>query len=175
MRKALFIVLVVSLEAVVGCSDRLPTSPAGASTASAESASSVSAPAGRARRTIVIPPRGIDPARFGTWGSESASLTIEPGAATLKVLSANLPDGGCYGAFGDVPGSIPNGRFQLTGTFVQLMGVYPGRTEYPAQYDGFVEGDQMTLTVTVLSAPRVLGPYRLVYGAGNSWTSCLFP
>ena len=150
------------------CSDRLPTAPA----ASAESASV--AP-GRSRGTIVIPPRGIENARFGTWGSDTASLTVEPAGAMLKVFGSNFASGGCYGSFGEVPRSIPAGRFDFPGTFVQLTGVYPGRIEYQAEYDGFIDADVMTLTVTVPSIQRVLGPYRLLYGVGNAWTPCLYP
>ena len=175
MQKALWILFAISVIPVIGCSDRLPTAPA-ISASSLDSASAAALLAGGARRaTIVVPPRGFEAARLGPWGSESASLTIEPGGATLKILSSSLPTGGCYGAFGDLPRWIPNGPFALPGTFVQLMGVYPGRIEYAARYEGSIDGDRMTLTVTVPSLPRVLGPYRLVYGAGNSWTPCLYP
>ena len=86
-----------------------------------------------------------------------------------------FPGGGCYGGLGEVPRSIPAGHFTLPGTFVQLTGVYPGRIEYQAEYDGVIDGDVMTLTITVPSLPRVLGPYRLVFGVGNAWTPCLYP
>ncbi|MCA1582397.1 MAG: hypothetical protein LC796_13595 [Acidobacteria bacterium] len=174
MRKALCL-FAISVTPMTGCSDRLPTAPANPAP-SLDSASAAALLARGARRaTVVVPPRGVDAARLGTWGSESASLTIEPGGATLKVFSSNLPAGGCYGAFGDLPRWVPNGAFALPGTFVQLMGAYPGRIEYAARYDGSIDEDRMTLTVTVPSLSRVLGPYRLVYGAGNSWTPCLYP
>ena len=158
------------LAAAAGCSDRLPTAPT--TPVSAESAAAAS---GRTRGTIVIPPRGIEGARFGTWGSETASLTIEPAGGALRVFGSAFPGGGCYGGLGDVPRSIPAGHFTLPGTFVQLTGVYPGRIEYQAEYDGVIDGDVMTLTITVPSLPRVLGPYHLVFGVGNAWTPCLYP
>ena len=157
------------LAAAAACSDRLPTAP---TTVSAESATAKS---GRSRGTIVIPPRGIEGARFGTWGSEAASLTIGPAGGTLRVFGSAFLGGGCYGGLGEVSRSIPAGHFTLPGTFVQLTGVYPGRIEYQAGYDGVIDGDVMTLTITVPSLPRVLGPYRLVFGVGNAWTPCLYP
>lgn len=160
------------LAAAAGCSDRLPTAPASSAASGVESAS---ASPGRSRGTIVIPPRGIEGARFGTWGSDAASLTVEPAGGTLRVFGSAFLGVGCYGGLGEVPRSIPAGHFVLPGTFVQLTGVYPGRIEYQAEYDGVIDGDVMTLTITVPSLPRVLGPYRLVYGAGNAWVRCLYP
>jgi hypothetical protein len=173
MRNAAFglLAVVVCALGTMACSDRLPTDP----TRSASAAENAAAGPGRSRGTIVIPPRGIDLARFGTWGSDVASLTIQPAGAMLRVLGTNLGSGGCYGSFGEVARSIPIGRFAFPGTFVQLTGVYPGRIEYEAGYEGVIDGDVMTLTVTVPSLPRVLGPYRLVYGVSNAWTPCLYP
>ncbi|MDQ6891920.1 MAG: hypothetical protein M3167_04490 [Acidobacteriota bacterium] len=175
MRKAFWMLVGVSASAGISCSDRLPTAPGYAGRASVDSAAAATVQAGRSRRTIVIPPRGVEAARLGTWGSESASLTIDASAASLKLFALSLATGGCFGAFGDIPSQIPKGRFELPGTYTQLMGAYPGRTEFPARYEGFAWDDLMTLTVTVPSLPHVFGPYLLVYGAGNAWTPCLFP
>src|SRR5512133_3556836 len=155
MRDAAFGLLAFAVFALstMACSDRLPTDPA----RPASAAESAAAGPGRSRGTIVVPPRGIEPARFGTWGSDVASLTIQPAGAVLKVLGTNLGSGGCYGSFGEVARSIPIGRCAFPGTCVQRTGVYPGRIEYGAGYEGVIEGDVMTLTVTVPSLPRALG------------------
>jgi hypothetical protein len=107
----------------------------------------------------------------GIWGSSKASLTIKDSSATLQILA----DGNCYGSYGQIDQPIASGRFDLSGTYTQLMGVYPGKMEYPAQYSGTVAGTQMALTVTVPALQVTFGPFNLAYGINSAWTPCLYP
>jgi hypothetical protein len=106
----------------------------------------------------------------GMWGSDKASITIKDSGATLQILHDN-----CYGAYGQIDQPIVTGRFDLSGTYTQLMGVYPGKMEYPAQYSGTVAGNQMSLTVTVAALQVTFGPFTLTYGMNNTWTPCFYP
>ncbi len=165
------------LTIALACTDRSPTSPEKA--ARATSAEDVGTPIirsdRRARNLGVVPPRGVAPLPPGTWGSEEASVTIRGGSATVEIFSLGLPPGGCFGSYGDVFQAIPNGRFSLPGTFTQLLGAYPGRIEYPAQFTGVVEGTRMTMTITISALPQVVGPFVLTQGVTNAWGPCLYP
>ena len=83
--------------------------------------------------------------------------------------------GGCFGTFGEIGQPIPMGRFVLAGTYTQLTGVYPGKMEYPAQFSGSVQGNTMTITISVPSQQQTFGPFVLTYGVDNAWTPCLYP
>ncbi len=109
-------------------------------------------------------------AHRGSWGSADASLVVTGTGATVQFLA-----GSCYGSYGTIPQVIPAGPFVLSGTFTQLVGAYPGRLDYAAQFSGTVVGDQMTFTVTVSGLQRVVGPFTLVYGVQNAWPQCLYP
>ena len=71
------------------------------------------------------------------------------------------------GSYGQVLQPIPTGRFSLPGTYTQLMGAYPGRVEYAAQYAGQWDGNQLTLEITVVTLPQPVGLVspELRYGA----------
>ena len=105
------------------------------------------------------------------WGSNQASLTIAESTATIQVLAS----GGCYGSFGEIDQPIPLGTFTLPGTYTQLMGVYPGSAQYPAQYLGTVAGRQMTLSISVPALQQILGPFSLTLGVVKTWPVCLYP
>ena len=98
-------------------------------------------------------------------------MSITDSAATLLILAS----GGCYGSFGQIGLPIPNRQFSLAGKFTQLMGVYPGRVEYAAQYDGAVDADQMSITISVPALQRVIGSFHLTAGQTTSWPACLYP
>ena len=76
---------------------------------------------------------------------------------------------------GEIGRKIPGGQFSLPGTFTQLIGAYPGRIDYAAQYSGVVAGNTMSLTVMIPALELTFGPYVLVRGVTNSWTPCLYP
>ena len=110
-------------------------------------------------------------APLGTWGSNTASLTINGSGATLQILAS----GGCYGTYGEIDQSIPTARFALAGIYTQLMGAFPGKVQSPAQYSGSVEGNQMLIMVAVPALQQVFGPFSLTYGLNTTWAPCLYP
>lgn len=107
----------------------------------------------------------------GIWGSADASLTVTDTAATLLILAG----GGCYGSFGRIDLPIPNGRFSRTGTFTQLTNTFPGYVDYAAQYDGEVDGDQISISVDVPELERLVGPFHLTAGVTTTWPACQYP
>ena len=110
-------------------------------------------------------------ARSGAWGSDQASLAVADSGATLRILAS----GGCYGSYGQVNGPIPAGSFSLSGVFTQLIGAYPGKIQYAAQFSGTAGSDLLSMTVSVPSLQRTLGPFTLAYGATKTWPMCLYP
>lgn len=175
MRRAMTLIVAASLAAAPGCSDRSPTSPMASTAASSEAAQAPApGPVARPRNVVVIPPRG-DGLPPGTWGSAEASLSVGPAGAKLEILSLNLPTGACFGMTGEIGQKIPGGQFSLPGIFTQLIGAYPGRIDYAAQYSGVVAGNTMSLTVMIPALELTFGPYVLVRGVTNSWTPCLYP
>ena len=129
----------------------------------------------RIRHVIVVPPRRDGSLPPGVWGSDKASLTIKEGGATLDILSLILPDGGCFGAYGEIGQPIPNGRFSLAGTYTQLIGAFPGKIQYAAQYSGVVEGNKMSITISVPALQQSFGPFLLTLGVKNAWSPCMYP
>jgi hypothetical protein len=107
----------------------------------------------------------------GTWGSSTASLTIKDSGATLQILAS----AGCYGAYAEIDQPIPTPRFDLFGVYTQLIGASPGKVQYPAQYSGSVEGNQMLIMVAVPALQQVFGPFSLTYGLNTTWAPCLYP
>ena len=107
----------------------------------------------------------------GVWGSSRASLAIADTGATLQILSF----GTCYGSYGQVKQPLATGRFDLPGTYTQLIGAYPGKLEYAARYSGTVTGNQLSITVSVPTLQTTFGPFVLVYGLTSAWSPCLFP
>lgn len=170
-RAALF---AAALSLSLACADRSPTSPdKGADTVTVEAVPALSAvrPELRPRTPIVIAPRGLRPLPPGVWGSDDANLTVAGDGATLQILSS----GGCYGVYGDIRRSIPDGRFDLPGIHTQLIGAYPGKISYPAQYSGTVQAGRMSMTVFVPQLGKTLGPFLLVSGIHHAWSPCLYP
>ncbi len=177
MRRTLLLVLTGFLGMPLACSDRLPTSPlVGTSTASQDTggASEASAPA-RNRHVVVVAPRSAPTVTPGVWGSDSASLIITGGSATLEILSSMLPERGCFAAYGEIGQPIPNGTFSIAGTYTQLIGAFPGTIQYGARYSGFVAADTISITVEVPALQQAYGPYLLASGVNNGWSPCLYP
>jgi len=173
-RAALF---AAGLSLSLACGNRSPTSPENGTdrvtgeTARADVAAAAARPALRPRAPIVIAPRGVHPLPPGVWGSDDANLTIAENGATIQILSS----GGCYGVYGDIRRSIPDGRFDLPGIHTQLIGAYPGMISYAAQYSGIVQGGRMSMTVFVPELGKTFGPFLLVSGIHHSWSRCLYP
>lgn len=104
------------------------------------------------------------------WGSDQASLVMTAAGATLKINA-----GTCYGSYGDISEAIPDGTFNLTGTYTQLTGVFPGKTVSAATFSGTVTNQQMSITVTVPSLQHSLGPFVLTRGVEKTLAACLYP
>jgi len=111
------------------------------------------------------------PGGSASWGSDQASLSIAEDKATVQVLAA----GGCYGTYGEFDHAVPSGTFTRSGTYTQLMGVYPGSIQYTAEYTGTVGGDVMTLSIKVPALQQTIGPFRLTAGVTSAWSACLYP
>ena len=107
----------------------------------------------------------------GTWGSSRAGLQVSGGAATLQITA----DGRCYGSYAGTTQPIPAGSSSLAGTFTQLIGAYPGSVQYPAQLAGTVNGNVMSLTITVPALQQTMGPFGLVRGVTATWPPCAYP
>jgi hypothetical protein len=131
--------------------------------------------AGRTRHVVVVPPRSDKFVQPGVWGSEEASLTVTKGSATLDILSLTFPTGGCFGAYGESTQPIPNGPFSIAGTYTQFIGAFPGKIQYAAQHSGIVEGNRMSITITVPALQQAFGPFLLTNGVNNDWSPCLYP
>ena len=111
------------------------------------------------------------PDQGSVWGSNEAGLTSADSEATIQILAS----GGCYGSFGEIDQPIPSGSFTLSGTYTQLIGAYPGRIQYDAQYAGTVDGSHMTLSISVPALQKVIGPFSLTEGVNKTWPACLYP
>jgi hypothetical protein len=118
-----------------------------------------------------MPTSASQSARSGAWGSDLASMTITGNSSNLQILAS----GGCYGSYGDIGRPIPAGAFSVAGIYTQLIGAYPGKIQYSAQFAGAVTGDQMTITVTVPGLQQSFGPFHLTYGLTSSWPACEYP
>ncbi|MEO8619563.1 MAG: hypothetical protein ABI625_00780 [bacterium] len=112
-----------------------------------------------------------EPSGTTAWSSDQANVVIVGNATTVQVLAS----GGCYGSYGSIDQVIPSGAFTLPGTYTQLTGAYPGHVEYAAEYSGDVTGNAMTLTITIPSQQRTIGPFHLNAGVANTWSACLYP
>jgi hypothetical protein len=173
MRRTLFLLLTAPIGISLACSDRSPTSPETATilVASESAGTPPLKTAGRTRHVIVVPPRSNGFVQPGIWGSEKASLTITKDGATLEILAS----GGCSGSYGEMTQAITNGPFSIAGTFTQLMGAYPGKVVYAAQFLGVVEGNRMSIAIAVPALPQTFGPFPLMEGVNNVWSRCLYP
>jgi len=111
------------------------------------------------------------PDQSRAWGSDQANLTVAGPSATLRILAS----GGCYGSYGTFDQPPPNGAFSIPGTYTQLIGAYPGKVQYPAQFSGTVTNPQISLTVTVPILQGAFGPFTLARGVTAGWPACLYP
>jgi hypothetical protein len=107
----------------------------------------------------------------GIWGSDQASLTITGDTAKLQILAS----GGCVGSYGEIDQRIPSGNFSLPGTYTQLIGAYPGKLQYAAQFSGDMLDRAMSITITVPSLQQSVGPFNLKAGVSRTWSACLYP
>lgn len=103
----------------------------------------------------------------GPWGGEHIRVEIHGASGTIEYDCAH----------GEMQGPIvmdSKGSFNLLGTHVRerhgpiRRGAPPDA--HPARYTGRVEGDRMTLTVTLTDTQEAVGTYTLVHGQpGRVW------
>jgi hypothetical protein len=107
----------------------------------------------------------------GVWGSDQASLTVSDSGSTLEIVTST----GCVGSYGEIDQSIPAGQFSRPGVYTQLIGAFPGKLDYAAEYSGVVEGNQMSIMVSVPALQQTMGPFTLTQGLDKTWDLCLYP
>jgi hypothetical protein len=107
----------------------------------------------------------------GTWASDQVTLIITDSSANLELLAS----GGCFGSYGQIPQAVPPRHFSIPGTYTQLIGAFPGKVDYPAQYSGRLDGPDLVLTITVPTLPLSIGPIHLTAGRKHDWSACLYP
>jgi hypothetical protein len=120
----------------------------------------------------ILVPEGVraadgDPIARGTWGGEHILLEVSETGANVEMDCAH----------GQVPQPMTLGRhgdFDIAGTFTAEHGGPVRRDESPqpapARYFGRVEGDTMSLTVT-LGKDKV-GDFTLTRGSHPNLTKC---
>jgi hypothetical protein len=108
-------------------------------------------------------------AQAGIWGGEHVRLEVLEGGA--------LVDYDC--AHGTIAGDLftdERGNFSLRGTHVRERGgpVRKGEVEegHPATFEGRIEGDTMTLTVTESDTGEVVGTFTLAFGRRPHVVKC---
>ena len=101
----------------------------------------------------------------GTWGGEDAGLIASDTSAHVHI--------GC--TLGDTDSPIhplADGSFNASGTYnVDAFPIDRGVT-HPARFTGRIDGDVMTLTVTLTDTGRQLGPVTLTRGKEPKMGPC---
>ena len=121
--------------------------------------------------TRVVAPRStVQTVSLGAWGGVHVSLLLTETGGTLEYDCA-------HGTI-DQPFVIDSsGRFQLAGTHTREHGGPIRKDEkpdtHPARYNGAVDGDTMTLTVTLTDSNEVLGAFTLTRGRMARLVKCL--
>ena len=115
------------------------------------------------------PPEKPRLAQTGAWGGDQIGMEVTAHGAEI-----NYP---C--AHGSIKGELRldrNGKFDLTGTHVTE---HPGPTRndedttgQPTRYTGRVDGQTMTLTVTLTNTKETVGTFTLTYGRGGRVRKC---
>jgi hypothetical protein len=107
---------------------------------------------------------------LGAWGGDHVGLVLTATGGTLEYDCA-------HGTIDEPFVTDSAGRFQLMGTHTREHGGPIGRDEkadkHPARYTGGVDGDTMTLTVTLTDSNEVLGTFTLTRGRIARVFKCL--
>jgi hypothetical protein len=107
---------------------------------------------------------------LGDWGGEHLGLVatlegaeLEFDCAAGRIGAAIVPDAG--------------GRFSVSGFHFPghggPIGIGPDTVKVAARYDGTVQGNRMTISVTLIDWAVTLGPYTLIRGASPRVFKCL--
>ena len=99
------------------------------------------------------------PDAVGTWGGREASLVLTISGGTMSYP--------CGASTIDSTWALsPTGQFTAVGQYFFGGGPVPpqGGTPHPARYSGQVQGDALTLTITLTDLSQTLGPFHLFRG-----------
>ncbi len=103
----------------------------------------------------------------GTWGGLHIRVEVENGSATIEYDCAN----------GKIDGPLnldSRGHFSLSGTHIREHGgpIREGEKAdaHPARYTGSIDGERMTMTVTLTDSEETVGTFTLDHGKqGRVW------
>ncbi|HWS99183.1 MAG TPA: hypothetical protein VN256_02850 [Pyrinomonadaceae bacterium] len=125
---------------------------------------------GPCRKAVDVSGERVQSAQTGTWGGPHVQMDVGADGARLEFDCAHGATDGPL-----APGD--DGRFDLAGYFVVERGgpVRAGRKEkrLPARYSGRVEGQTMTLDVTLTEGGEHVGTFTLTRGRAGRLTRCL--
>ena len=109
------------------------------------------------------------PVNPGDWGGEHIGLVVAANGATIEY--------DCASGTIDEPLVASDGLFSAAGTHTRGHGGPIRQDEvqdkHPARYDGRVDGETMTLDVTLTDSGEKLGRYTLVRGRSARVIKCL--
>ena len=130
----------------------------------------VLAQGGPCRRAANVSGEKIESAQKGIWGGPHVQMDVGADGASLEFDCA-------HGATDGPLAPDKDGRFDLAGYFVLERGgpVRAGQKEKrrPARYSGRVEGETMTLDVTLTDGGEHMGTFTLTRGHAGRLTKCL--
>jgi hypothetical protein len=108
------------------------------------------------------------PDALGAWGGQEASLVLTAAGGTISYACGAGTIDSAWTLSGD-------GRLEATGQHFFGGGPVPpqGRPPHPARYDGVVEGNALTITVTLTDLNQTLGPFHLVRGGPAVMEQCV--
>jgi hypothetical protein len=108
------------------------------------------------------------PVALGSWGGQEASLVLTASGGALS-----YPCGA--GTIDSAWTLNSDGRFVASGEHFFGGGPVPvgGRPPHPATYVGVVQGNSLTLTVTLSDLNETLGPFHLVRGGPAVVEQCV--
>jgi len=152
------------------CSSQPPTSPEMPRDGARATGETHDAQPARPGTRVVAPRPAMQAVSLGAWGGDHVGLVLIVTGGTLEYDCA-------HGTIDQRFVTDSAGRFQLAGTHTREHGG-PIRQdekpdERPALYSGAVDGDTMTLTVTLTDSNEVLGTFTLTRGRMARVVKCL--
>jgi hypothetical protein len=122
------------------------------------------------RKTSTPQPSAAASLPTGTWGGEHLNLNVTATGARLEFDCAQ-------GTIDQAITLDAHNAFNVSGTYTQEHGG-PIRIDEqpngrPARYTGRVEGERLTLTITLADTQKSLGTYTLVHGQTARIFRCL--
>jgi hypothetical protein len=116
------------------------------------------------------PNQKADHVPTGTWGGDHIGLEVTDEGAEVEYDCA-------HGTINQQMVLDRAGNFNLSGTYAREHGGPvrrdEGSTSRPARYTGHIDGQTMTLTVTLTETNETLGTFTLTHGGAPQVTKCL--